>query len=240
MPILFEAEASWLWHIRSRHSLQHSISVLKTGSECPQRQQRPGRRPDAVEFACDRLSQVTTLRVEMLKSIVNRFVVLDSFKVDGNRLRMRFVPDFLDIQDTDPVLWIQVDLTESTDEAGKELASIRGYLVDDIETDESTLLVSIESSELPIEFSGSVAWSFEEYSLSDYRKAIQRLNQFASEQTREVVSLRRRLKGARQFLDQTVARLERKRNLSRIDNTVYTKQLELLKRVRRRFEDGTP
>jgi len=175
----------------------------------------------------------------MLKSILSRFVVLDTFKVEGTQLQMRFVPDYFDIQQTNPIILIRVDLAEGVDEVGQKLARIQSGLVDDIETNESNLSISIESSESPINFSGSITWSYEEYSLSDHVEAIQLRDRFISEQQDEIRSLRLTIKGAVRFLEQTVARIERKRGLTQSKETGYTKQIELLERVRRKLDSPT-
>ena len=78
--------------------------------------------------------------------------------------------------------------------------------MEDIETDESHLVVSTESSDSLVEFLGSISWRCEEYASSDYREAIQPRDRFVSNQYNEIFRLKRKTSGVTQFLDQMVGR----------------------------------
>lgn len=173
----------------------------------------------------------------MPESILNRFVVLESSDLAGCQLRLRFVPDLFDVQHADPVLLIEVILSVDKEEVDKKVSLIKKGLIDEIETDQSTVSIWIEYMDSPISFLGSVTWQYEDYGTPDYIGAIKTGDLIRDELNNEIVQLRQKIDRALRFIHRTTDRIQKKRDLAHSDNARYAEQIQLLKGVRRQLED---
>jgi len=162
--------------------------------------------------------------------------VLDDWSLTGQTLRMRFVPDFFNLELEEPVLWVETANREEREGLERQMKLIGQGLVDDLEIDESGIAVSIDNLDSPVFFPGPATWSFSAYELRDCLAAIESYRRAWSQHEGEIYSLRRMVNGAARFIDQTVARIEKKQEMSQQHHEEYGRQIELLHRVRRKLQ----
>jgi hypothetical protein len=173
----------------------------------------------------------------MPNSIVNRFVVLDASDLGESRLRLRFLPDAFDVDHTDPVLRIEVDLTADIDSAPQKIAAIEQGLVDNIEADSSNVVIWVDHLDAPIQFEGAVTWNFEDYITSDYVSEIEALDLIVNKQNVERSQLQGTIDQALRFIDRTIDRIEKKHELTHAADSEHKAQIQLLRGVRRQLTD---
>lgn len=173
----------------------------------------------------------------MPESLARRFMVLDSWELTEGRLRLRFVPDEFRADHEDPVLRVEVALTADEGEAERKISEVRPNLVDDIEVDESALSIWLENSDSPIRFVGPVTWSHEDYAIPDYIEAIRVLDMVRARQNDQVLQLNATINRTLGFIDRTIDRIEKKQDLIHPEDDRFTKQVQLLRTVRRQLRD---
>jgi len=171
-----------------------------------------------------------------LTSILRYMAVLDDWSLAGHTLRMRFVPDYFNLDFVDPVLCVEMETGEERGGLEHHMKLIGQGLVDDLEIDDTGIAVSIDNLDLPVCFTGSATWSFSAYELRDCLNAIESYRRSWSQHEAEIYRLRQIVNRASSFIDQTVARIERKQKLSHQKHEEYGRQIELLFRVRRKLQ----
>ena len=170
-------------------------------------------------------------------SILNRFAVLDDFEVTDDEWRLRFVPDYFDLEHADPVLVIEAKSTFNAQDLQKRINAIKGQMIDDIEVDGTTVSIWIEGSDQPLLFQGDFTWRRGNYETRDHLRAIEVDGWIKSHQQEEILKLRNIIHDSLNFIDRTADRLKRKDQLSRRDDHENRRQLDLLQRVRRTLSD---
>jgi hypothetical protein len=167
-------------------------------------------------------------------SIFDGFVVLDSSHQEGGLIHLRFVPQFFEVGHTDPVLSIDIRSHVEAGEASGKIAMIRQSCITDICVDPQTLEVWLGNEGHRVIFQGSVTWSYEAYTLSDYAKAMERQGHAAGGKIRH---LRGILERAISFVDRAIDRAERKEGAGTAGSDRFAKEAQLLRSVRRQLTD---
>lgn len=173
----------------------------------------------------------------MPESIVSRLVILESFNLAESRLRLRFSPAFFEVDHKDPILRIEVELTAEIDKAEQKISHIKQELCADIEVDDTSVSIWIEDLDSPIQFLGSVTWKYEEYATSDYIEAINDGKLYQDRQKDEIIQLKQTIDRALRFIDRTIDRIEKRQDLTHSRSANDTKQIRLLRGVRRHLVD---
>jgi hypothetical protein len=168
---------------------------------------------------------------------ISQCVFLESSDLAETRLRLRFIPICFDAEYKSPVLQIEVDLAAELEKVKQKISSIEGCVVDDIEVDDSSLLIWVEGMEQPVDFIGSTTSRNEDYSVSDYIKEIKAINRHMADKHGEIVQLSQTINQTLGYIDRTIDRIEKKQHLLRPKDKRYTKQIELLRGVRRQLAD---
>ena len=171
------------------------------------------------------------------KSILKRVVVLQSYELAVGRLCLRFVPDEFRPEDENPVLRIEISGLADAGEAASKIAQLEQSVVDNIEADESALNVWPDHLELPVSFLGAVAWTHEAYALPDFVEAMDAEKMIRDSLNREVDQLKQSVSRALRFIDRTVDRIEKRRELTQSKDENDLKQIQLLRGVRRQLSE---
>ena len=161
------------------------------------------------------------------KSILKCFVVLQSYEMANGRLCLRFVPDEFRPEDENPVLRIEITGLANAGKATSKIAQIERSVVDDIEADESCLSVWADHLESPVSFSGAIAWTHEAYAIPDFIEAIDAEKMSQDRLNREVIELKQSVSRALRFIDRTVDRIEKRRELTQSKDENDLKQIQL-------------
>src|SRR3546814_835936 len=163
------------------------------------------------------------------ESICACFVVLDSFQREGSLTRLRFVPQFFEVGNTDPVLLVDIRSHAEAGEVSEKVVIIRQSSIIDIRVDTQTVEVWLERADPPVTFRGTVTWSYEAYTLSDYARIVEERDRAANSQIRH---LRATLDRAVGFVDRAIDRAERKEGASTPGRSEeHTSELQSLMRI---------
>jgi hypothetical protein len=168
---------------------------------------------------------------------IRQCVFLESSDLAETRLRLRFIPICFDAEPKGPVLRIEVDLSAEIEKVKQKISSIAGGVIDDIEVDSGSLLIWVEGMEQPVDFVGSTTSRNENYSVSDYINEIKSINRHMADKQIEIVQLSQTIDQTLGFIDRTIDRIEKKQRLLSPKDKRYTKQIELLRGVRRQLAD---
>ena len=173
----------------------------------------------------------------MPETILNRFVVLETCERAGSRLRLRFVPDIMELDYTDPVMQLEIELTAGLDDADAKISQLQEGLVDGIEVNQSTLSIWVEHFDEPVILVGTITWQYEDYATSDYIEEIKRRDEERERNHRESLRLYQKIGQAVRFIDRTIDHIERRQDLTQAMDDRYAKQIQLLRGVRRHLAE---
>ncbi|HEY9549433.1 MAG TPA: hypothetical protein VIR45_08025 [Kiloniellaceae bacterium] len=170
----------------------------------------------------------------MPDSIFDGVVVLDSFQREGSLTRLRFVPEVFEVGLTDPVLLVDIRSHAEAGEVTAKVAIIQRNSIIDIRVDPQTVEVWLARADPPVTFRGTVTWSYEGYTLSDYARIVEERDRAANSQIRH---LRATLDRAVGFVDRAIDRAERKEGASTPGSDRFAKEAQLLRSVRRQLTE---
>lgn len=174
-----------------------------------------------------------------MPSILKHMAILDDWSLSQRKLSLRFTPDYFDLDFDMPILVVEIELEKEPAGIEGQIQVIKEGSIDDIEVDESSISVWIEYLESPIRFDGSPKWSSSDYETRDFLQAIETHRLIRSQQQDELKQLRRTITEGVSFIDQLVERIEKKMQMSRQGKDEPSRQIELLRRVRRKLEFNT-
>lgn len=165
--------------------------------------------------------------------------ILDHWSLAGKKLSLRFTPDYFDLDFNEPVLVVETELEDEPERIERQIRIMKEGLIDDVEVDEKQISVWIEHLDSPVRFAGPTKWTSSGYETRDLLQAIETQNSISSQQQDEISDLRRTIIESVSFIDQLVERIEKKQQLSRQGNDEYRRQMDLLRRVRRKLKSDT-
>jgi len=171
-----------------------------------------------------------------MRSILKHMAILDDWYLADGNLCLRFTPDYFDLCFDEPVLVVETELDNEPEGLERQIQIMQEGLIDDVEVDETQISVWIEHLDSPVRFAGSTTWTSSGYETRDFLKAIETHNWIRSQQQDEISDLRRTIIGSVSFIDQLVERIEKKQQLSQQGNPEYRRQIDLLRRVRRKLK----
>ena len=173
----------------------------------------------------------------MPESIFDGFVVLDSFHHDGDLIHLRLVPEFFEVGHTRPVLSMKVASCAEADVAPQKIAAIQQGSIVDIRVDSNALEVWLMHEDQPVVFQGSVTWSYEDYAVSDYVRAVEDRDRAADQMYNQIRQLRGVIDRATGFIDRAIDRAERKEGAVKPNDGRYAKEVQLLRSIRRQLAE---
>ena len=173
----------------------------------------------------------------MPESIFEGFAYLETFQHDGTLVHLRFVPDFFELRHSRPVLSIDIASCAEPDEVSRKVAAIQQGSINDICADPQTLEVWFMHEDKPVVFQGSVTWTYEDYRVSDYIRAVEDRDLVADKLQDQVRQLRGTIDRATGFIDRAIDRAERKEGAARPGDDRYAKEVQLLRSIRRQFSN---
>lgn len=173
----------------------------------------------------------------MSNSISNRVVVLESHGVSGREIWLRFVPLTFRFDDENPVLRIEVQEAIEPELFNERIGHIADDIVDDIEVADTTLSVWREQSDSPVEFQGKLTWKCEDYGINDYICALKANDAEFETLHSEIASLKKSIGTTLRFIDRIIDHIEKKQELTGVDDARFLDQIRLLRGVRRQFRD---
>lgn len=173
----------------------------------------------------------------MPESILEGFVVLESFEHDADRIRLRFVPNFFEVEHVRPVVCVEIQSCADVQEAPRKIAAIQRDTVVGMNADAQTLEVWQMYEDQPIAFRGCVTWTHEDYGIPDYIRAVNDGDRAADEMHKKMAQLRRTIDRVAGFVDRAIDRAERKEGAAKSGDGRYAKEAQLLRSIRRQFSD---
>lgn len=169
----------------------------------------------------------------MPKSIFDGFVILGSFQIDGPLVELRLVPESFDEMQARGVRSVRIASCSEPDRASRKIAAIQQGSITDICADSELFEVWLMNEEKPVSFQGGVTWSDENVGVSDYIRVVEDYDRVVG----QVRQLRGTIVRVTGFIERAIDRAERKEAAARPGDDRYTKEVRLLRSVRRQFSD---
>lgn len=175
----------------------------------------------------------------MFTSILKHISFLESHQIDGDVLTLRILPAFFAVSQTDPVLLIDISFVDPQHRFdSRQLEKTHREIIEAIDATESKVTLSLDVAGESIVFLGSVSWRYEDYSIQDLRSEIECIDAQTRDKNEEIRQLRRLVEGAVQFIEKSIDRSQRVQDLSNSPEHDTAKQVDLLRRVKRKLIDG--